>query len=230
MRWNYAFGIVIGLALSTVMTAQAEETGEASTEETTGQTGVVLANEAEARQEATLQADSELDQFGFGPALYVIRYDDEVLRDAKDVSLRGDGSLSASGSDYSVTLGLEVHYDFSFGHKLKCYSACENSANWNVTSSHRISPFLGLFDVDNGINGIAVGLIYGYTKGDGKGKNRATLNFGIGKVFHKDRLVLAGDVQEGAVPPAGLNVEDYTSREDVEGVTLMISANIGFGG
>ena len=230
MRRRYAFGMMLGLAFGPVLTAQAEETAEEAAEEVTEEAGFTLATEAEAMQEATIQADSELDQFGFGPALYVIRYDDEVLRDAKDVSLRGDGSLSASGSDYSVTLGLEVHYDFSFGHKLKCYSACENPANWNVTSSHRISPFLGLFDVDNGINGIAVGLIYGYTKGDGKGKNRATLNFGIGKVFHKDRLVLAGDVSEGAVPPAGLNTEDYTSREDVEGVTLMISANIGFGG
>lgn len=188
----------------------------------------VASTTEEAKDQAANQADSELDQFGFGPALYMIKYDEEILKDSKDVTLRGDGSISSSGSDYSVTLGLELHYDFSFGHKLKCYSNCDNSANWNVTSSHRISPFLGLFDVDNGINGMAVGLIYGYTKGDGKGENKATLNFGVGKVIHKDRLVLAHDIKEGAVPPSDLNVEDYTERKDVDGITFMISANFGF--
>ena len=181
-----------------------------------------------AKDQAANKADNELDQFGFGPALYMIKYDEEVLKDSKDVTLRGDGSISSSGSDYSVTLGFELHYDFSFGHKLKCYTNCNDSTNWNVTSSHRVSPFIGLFDVDNGINGMTVGLIYGYTKGDGKGENKSTLNFGVGKVIHKDRLVLAGDIEEGVAPPSGLNVEDYTERKDVDGLAFMISANYGF--
>lgn len=187
-----------------------------------------LDSEEKAKTSATVQASNELDKFEFGPALYLIQYDDEVLTDAKDVSIRGDGSIVSSGSEYSATFGLELHYDFSFGHKLKCNLNCDNSSNWNVTSSHRISPFIGLFDIENGINGIAAGVIYGYTKGDGKGQNKATLNFGIGKVIHKNQLVLSSDIVEGVVPPTNLLVEDYTERKDVNGWTVMISANFGF--
>jgi hypothetical protein len=75
---------------------------------------------------------------------------------------------------------------------------------------------------------MAAGLIYGYTKGNINGDNKVTLNFGIGKTIHKDRLVLARDVSEGAAPPANLNAVDYTERKDVKGTTLMISVNFGF--
>lgn len=184
----------------------------------------------EAEQDATDDAAKELNQFGFGPALYFIKYSEEILKDSKDVTVRGDGTIASSGSKYSATLGLEVHYDFSFGHNTKCYSDCTKKSNWTVTASHRLSPFIGIFDVENGINGMAVGLIYGYTKGDAKGTNKATLNFGVGWTIHKDRLILSSDAKEGQTPPANLNVEDYTERTDVNGVTLMVSANFGFGG
>ena len=181
-----------------------------------------------AKKKAEPLIENELDKLGFGPALFIVNYDQEVLDDASDVSVRGDGSIASSGTDYNATLGFELHYDFSFGRKLSCISGCDIPANWYASSSHRLSPFIGVFDVQNGINGIAAGIVYGYTKGDGKEKNRTTLNFGIGWTIHKDRLVLARGVREGVGPPAGLTVQEYTERKDVEGIALMVSANFGF--
>jgi hypothetical protein len=63
------------------------------------------ATEKVAKDTANRSAATDLAQFGFGPALFLIAYDDEILEDSKDVTLRGDGSISASGTDYSVTLG-----------------------------------------------------------------------------------------------------------------------------
>ncbi|MDO6477009.1 hypothetical protein Q4520_16415 [Alteromonas sp. 1_MG-2023] len=220
--------IIVLLLAVTSSTTFAQQVASPSSSDSAQQGESQTSTAAQAEELATTKAENELDQFGFGPALYMIKYENEVLKDSKDVTLRGDGSISSNGSDYSVTLGFELHYDFSFGHTLKCYTNCSDSKNWNVTSSHRISPFLGVFDVDNGINGIALGVIYGYTKGDGNGENKATLNFGVGKIIHKDRLVLAHDVKEGISPSTDLNVEDYTERKDVDGITFMISANIGF--
>ena len=188
----------------------------------------LTAQQESARSQADEKKESELDQFGFGPALYVVHYKEEVLEDAKDISTRGDGSISARGSRYSTSIGLELHYDFSFRRTLKCFHECEKSENWNLTSGHRISPFLGFYDLDGGLNGIAAGLVYGYWKGDRNGENRTTLNAGLGWTVHKDRLVLADGVDEGEVPDQGLNVEDYTERKDVQGMVLMISVNIGF--
>ncbi len=182
-----------------------------------------------------------IDQFGFGPALFVIEYDDEVLQDSKDVKIRGDGTISSSGSDYSTAIGLEIHYSFAFLRKcrdkgLKIEKNCTKKGKEKddevvegaITSGHSLSPFLGLYDFDNGINGIAAGLVYGYWHGDNKYQDRTSLNVGIGWTVHKDRLVLANGVNEGNSPPAGLNAEDYTKRKDVTGITLMISASIGF--
>lgn len=182
----------------------------------------------QAKDNATSKAENELDKFGFGPAIFLIEYDEEILKDSKDIKVRGDGTISSSGSKYSASLGVELHYDFSFGRKIKCYSNCNVASNWNVTSSHRLSPFIGLFDIENGINGMAAGFIYGYTKGDSNGENKTTLNFGVGWTVHKDRLVLSSDVKEGLIPLADLNFEDYTQRKDVEGLTFMLSVNMGF--
>lgn len=184
-----------------------------------------------AEQAADQKAEEKLDQFGFGPALYIIKYDDEVLADSKDVSIRGDGTVSTSGTDYSTSLGLELHYDFSFGRKLKCFGTkeeCKNVAKYQLTTAHRISPFLGIYDVDNGVNGIAVGLVYGYIKQYKNDENPVTLNAGIGWTVHKNRLVLGSGVSNGSAPEADLNVEDYTQRKDVKGTVLMISVNMGF--
>lgn len=184
-----------------------------------------------AKAAADQKEEKQLDQFGFGPAFFVIKYDDEVIADSKDVSVRGDGTISTKGTKYSTSMGLELHYDFSFYRSIKCFGTkeqCKDVANYELTTAHRLSPFLGLYDVDNGINGIVVGLVYGYIKQHKNDKNPVTLNAGLGWTVHKDRLVLANGVYKGSSPPAGLNVEDYTKKEDVTGAVLMISVNMGF--
>src|SRR5690606_1793878 len=170
-----------------------------------------------------------LNRFGFGPAFYVINYNKKVLNESKDVSIRSDIVISSSGSKYSTAIGLEVHYDFS----LRPYLCCKNPdgsrpAEWSRSSGHTISPFLGVYDIENGLNGIAAGLLYGYWRGDGKTENRKSLNVGLGWTVHKNRLVLANDLKEGSAPPIDLNSEDFTNREDVKGHILMISASLGF--
>jgi len=164
--------------------------------------------------------DDDLAQFGFGPAFYLLQYDKEVLKDTKDVRVRGDGTIDTSGTDYATAIGLEVHYDFSM-------AVFKNKFTQNY-SGHKISPFLGLFDLDNGINGMVVGVLYGYWHTDKDNKNKTSLNVGLGKFIHKDQLVLSSGVNEGFAPAALLEPVDYTSREDVEGATLMISASVGF--
>jgi len=185
----------------------------------------------DAKNAAEEKSEKELDQFGFGPAFFVINYKEEVLSDSKDVVVRGDTSISTKGTNYSTSMGVELHYDFSFGRTVKCFNTeekCKDVANYELTTAHRISPFLGLYDLDNGINGIAIGFVYGYTKKHKNDKNPVTLNTGIGWTVHKDRLVLADGLNAGEIPPVGLNVEDYTERKDVKGTTIMISVNMGF--
>ena len=148
----------------------------------------------------------DLSAIGFGPAFYVIYYDDEVLQSSNDVRVRGDGTVAADGSEYDFT--------FSFDEKKK--------------TEHKLSPFLGVYDLDDGIKGIAAGFIYGYQKSRPKSDQRVTLNVGIGWTVHKDRLVMAEELSDRETPPAGLNVEDYSEKKDVEGTVLMLSANFGF--
>ncbi len=175
-----------------------------------------------------------LDQFGFGPALFIVSYDDEVLKDSKDVRVRGDGSVSTSGSEYSTAIGLEVHYSWAFKYKcrvdgfvLEDKKKCKDYPK-AISSGHTISPYLGLYDFDNGIDGIAAGVTYGYWRGNNLFNERTSLNIGLGWTVHKDQLVLADGVKEGQAVPTGLEAEDYTERKDVEGVVLMISASVGF--
>jgi len=172
---------------------------------------------------------NNLDQFGFGPAFYLLSYDDEVLQDSKDVKKLSNNIISAAGSSYSTTIGLEVHYGFSFFNKACCLINDKKPKNgWESSSGHVISPFLGLFDLTNGINGGVIGVLYGYWKGDGKFKNRTSLNVGIGRFVHKNRLVLSNGVKEGSEAPEILTVEEYTERKDIKGTTIMISASLGF--
>lgn len=171
----------------------------------------------------------DVSQFGFGPAFFVLDYDKEILKDSKDVRVRGDGSIDASGTDYSTSFGLEVHYDFSFGDSQVGNRNSDGSVTWlDSYTGHKISPFLGLFDLENGINGLVIGVLYGYWKSDEVAKTKTSLNVGIGTFIHKDQLVLSNGVVEGEVPDSTLTPEDYTSREDVKGITVMISASIGF--
>lgn len=227
---NYLFKVIIFLSsFPLAFHATANATDKSSAAETLKKAAI-----DKAKSEADEKSKSELSKLGFGPALYLIKYDDEVLKDSKDIALRGDGKISTSGSDYSVTLGLELHFDFSVSRTITCNIGCEDRSNWSLTSSHRLSPFIGLFDVENGINGIAVGIIYGYTRYSDTSKtesskdNKVTLNFGVGKIIHKDRLVLSSDLKEGSIPPTELKTEDYAERKDTEGITFIISANFGF--
>ena len=194
--------------------------------------------EAEAKAKTEAENDpsitNELDKIGFGPAFFIVHYDDEVIDDSKDVKLLGDGTVYSKGSNYSANLGLEVHYAFSFWHKVKCKvkvgADCTKSEDYELATGHVVAPFLGVYDVNDGINGIAAGFTYGYWRSNLKdgGKPRTALNVGVGWTVHRNQLVLTQNVKEGMAPPAGLAPEDYTSRKDVNGVILMISANLGF--
>lgn len=222
---------LISILLFTTFVATSVLAEEGSGSDSTLETSNVKATPEEAEAVADEEAENNLDQFGFGPALYVIKYKDEVLSDSKDVSIRGDGTISTKGSKYSTSLGLELHYDFSFARTVKCFKTkneCKDVKNYELTTAHRLSPFLGLYDVDNGINGLAVGLVYGYIKQHKDDKNPVTLNTGLGWTVHKDRLVLGNGLTKGATPPVGLNAADYTERKDVTGLVLMISVNMGF--
>jgi hypothetical protein len=183
---------------------------------------------------------NNLGDFSFAPALFLISYDDEVLQDSKDVKIRTDGKLSASGSNYSTSIGLEVHYNLSFGEKCKnSYSKkktkllpdmreCEEAEKYDFVSGHTLSPYVGLYDFSNGINGLTIGAVYGYWKVDSSTKKASSLNIGLGWTVHKDRLVLADGFKEGQTLDPTMNVDDLTERKDVKGLTLMISAYIGF--
>jgi len=194
--------------------------------------GGAAEDQAKAEAEKNPSITNELDKIGFGPAFFVIHYDDEVIDDSKDVKLLGDGTIYSKGSNYSANLGLEVHYAFSFAHKVKCKigADCTNPDSYELATGHVISPFLGVYDVDDGINGIAAGFTYGYWRSNLKdsGKPRTALNVGVGWTVHRNQLVLTQNVKEGMAPPVGLTLEDYTSRKDVNGVMFMISANLGF--
>lgn len=163
-------------------------------------------------------------QLGFAPALYAVHYRQNVLADSKDVRLRGDGTLSASGTRLATYMGVEVHYGFS------TYNVAAVDAKGTVVSTrgHTFSPFIGLFDIDSGINGIAIGAMYSYWNGDKDYKKTSALNIGLGWTLHKNRLVLSDAVREGQTPGAGLTSDDYTQRKDVKGLTLTVSASFGF--
>jgi hypothetical protein len=192
------------------------------------------------------EAVPDLKQFGFGPAFYMISYKEEVLKDTKDVTVRGDGTISASGSKYNTAIGLEVHYDISiWGNR---YGRCRDpntistkivngksetdcgsgGTNWKHSNGFLASPYIGVYDIENGINGLTAGVVFGYWKGDGNFENRSSINFGIGYTVHRDQLVLSDGVTEGAAPPGGLTSDDYTTRKDVEGVILMVSVSTNF--
>lgn len=163
-------------------------------------------------------------QLGFAPALYAVHYRHNVLSDSKDVRLRGDGTLSASGSRLATYMGVEVHYGFS------TYNVARRGPNNEILSTrgHTFSPFVGLFDIDSGINGIALGAMYSYWNGDAEYKKTSAMNIGLGWTLHKNRLVLSDAVREGQAPGAGLTSDDYTQRKDVKGLTLVVSASFGF--
>ncbi len=186
---------------------------------------VLVAKGVAAAEDEAGDPTKYLQGIGAGPAFYVLHYNRAVIADVRDVRLRGDGTIDASETRTSTSLGLEVHYNF--GPK---YTYTQSRTNHTVVGKGgwAISPYLGIFDVSSGVNGIALGILAGVWRADKDGQNKKALNAGIGYFVHKNRLVLANDVRDGGVPPAALESSDYTRRRDVSGVTLTISASIGF--
>lgn len=180
---------------------------------------------AESKLDKVNNADAGLTQFGFGPAFYMIRYNDKVFKDSKDVHTRGDGTISASGTNYATSLGLEAHYNIP----LVTWRCCINPSNvWSSSSGLILSPFVGVFDIDRGMNGLAIGLVLGYWLGDENYEKKKYFNAGLGYAIHKDQLTLADGIQSGFKPSPDLKLEDYTTRKDVDGWTIVISTTIGF--
>ena len=185
------------------------------------------------RREAEKEFDDfgSLLQFGFGPAFYFISYTEEVLRDSKDFSKRGDSTISTAGSKYATEMGLEVHYSFSFFERkyLKTRFDGNGEIQREVRSlGHTISPFLGLYDFNNGINGVVFGILYGFWRGNDTYNDRIYFNFGIGGTIHKDRLVLADGVEEGTKMVTDMTEQDYLERRDVVGAAVMVSIAYSF--
>lgn len=184
--------------------------------------------QVESLEDAEQAGTADLSSFGFGPAFYMISYDDEILEDSTNVTIRGDGSLISSGSSYGTSLGLELHYDWSLWGNRKGYTDADGNTKWTHSNGVVLSPFIGLFDVDNGIKGLAAGLMFGYWRGDENFQNRTSVNIGLGYAIHRDQLVLSKGVSEGNPPPSGFTVEDYTTRDDVGGTILTISVSVDF--
>lgn len=183
--------------------------------------------QAEEENKGNNNDEQDLTRFGFGPAFYMISYQKEILSDSKDVRILGDGSIDSLGSKYGTAIGLEVHYDISvWGARFGTMNGSE--IKWTKSKGLLLSPFLGVYDIENGINGLVFGGMVGYWKGDGDFENRKSLNFGIGRTVHRNQLVLSNRMSEGAAPPIGLTTDDYTSREDVKGTVFMVSISTGF--
>ena len=131
--------------------------------------------------------ESDLKQFGFGPAFFVINYDREVLKDSKDVGQRGDDTITATGTKWNASVGLETHYDIPVYKTIVCTEtdkiACDKPEDWKLSTAYTISPFLGIYDIENGINGLAAGFIFGVKKDRNLKKEdgrEAVFNVGIG--------------------------------------------------
>ncbi|MFC0679541.1 hypothetical protein ACFFGH_17020 [Lysobacter korlensis] len=163
---------------------------------------------------------------GFGPAFYFLRYKNHVIEDARDVRVRTNGTLEANQTRTSSSLGLEVHANLGKGWNV-CDGEC-TATNVISTWGWKASPYLGVFDVSDGINGLTAGVVAGVWRGDKEGDSRTALNLGIGYFTHKNQLVLADDVQIGQALPAGLAVADATRKTDVSGITVFVSASMGF--
>jgi hypothetical protein len=168
--------------------------------------------------QGTNKVNTDMGLFGIGPAYYMIRYNEEILPEYYETTGEMNATVAASGSQYTTAVGLELHYNYSFAGDLLPI---------DVRASHGFSasPFLGLYDFDDGIDGIIVGAMFGYWRGEGNYKFKPSLNLGIGYTVHMDQLVLADGVAEGdAILPG----DNYIERKDVGGWALTFSAAINF--
>ena len=174
----------------------------------------------------TEEKGSNFSQFGFGPALYFVRYNDEIIDDSRQIVIRSDSTIDFPGSRYAVPLGLEVHYSFSLRRPTR-YRPNSN-VDWQRSTGLIASPFLGIYDVDNGVDGLAGGVLIGYWKGDGNFNRESVLNAGVGVTVHRNQVVLAEGIEEGMRVPSGFTETDLTTLRDVWGFQLLISATVGF--
>lgn len=181
-----------------------------------------LETEIEKKKEAV-----GLSEFGFGPAFFMISYNEEVISDSGDVRLRANGTIDSTGSRFNTSIGLEVHYDFALLGKRYGTKIGEETI-WKKSNGILITPFVGIFDIENGINGFAGGIMFGYWKGDKNFENRSSLNMSLGYTVHRNQLVLSKEIKEGEAPPAGFVAEDFTTKKDVSGLVFMLSVSTGF--
>lgn len=163
---------------------------------------------------------------GFAPAYYILAYDRDVFETPDSVRLRSDGKLTTNGSKSASYIGLEAHWDLTW--KTTTYIGTGLGKIPTGSKGHGFSPYVGVFDISDSINGFSIGALYSIWKGDENYENRTALNFGIGYFLHQNRYVLSKGLELNDVPPAELEQIDYTRKTDVEGVNIVISANIGF--
>ena len=172
-------------------------------------------------------SDADIKGLGFGPALFGITYNDRIVDNSDEVVITSDSLVKFPGSRRSIPLGFEAHWNIKIPGTVWRFKP-KGATKWASSIGGVIGPFVGIYDVDNGINGFAVGGVVGFWRGDGNFENRAVLNFGLGYTVHRKRLVLVDGVRDNTKVPTGKGVADLTTRNDVEGFTFMVSAHVGF--
>lgn len=165
-------------------------------------------------------------QFGFGPALYFIKYNDEIVDDSRQVNVRSDSTIDFPGSQWAAPIGLEVHYAISLRRPRRFRTPGESL--WASSRGFVLSPSLGVYDIDNGIDGLSAGVIFGFWRGNGNFEPESHLNFGAGLTVHRNQAVLANGIEEGMILPEGLQDTDLTTLRDVWGYYVLVSATVGF--
>ena len=169
------------------------------------------------------------EKFGFGPALYMIHYDEEIIGDAtSDVRINSGSVVSADTTRSATHLGLEVHYTFKHG--ITANYKQDEEGNWvrDSSSGWSISPSVGLFDLDDGVSGHALGLVYSRWHGDADFTRQRALNIGASFITHRNRTVFVDGVDDGKALPAGYELADLTRKKDVDGLAIFVSYSLGF--
>jgi hypothetical protein len=171
------------------------------------------------------------EKFGFGPAIYLINYDEEIIDDAtSDVRINNAGQVSADTTRSATHLGLEVHYTFWTKPtvRYKPDPAQNGKLVRDSTSGWSVSPTVGIFDLDDGISGQAYGLVYSRWHGDANFTRQRALNIGATYINHRKRTVFVDGVDDGKALPAGFQLSDVTRKKDVNGFAIFISYSLGF--
>ena len=167
---------------------------------------------------------SEISNLGFGPALYLIRFNKDTV---DNVRVDGAGNLNADKSRMLASMGLEVHYTFLSGPFATSYFQSKDG-NKVSTSGYSISPYVGVFDLTNGINGLSTGLVFSLWRGNSEGENKRALNMGVGYSVYKNQTVLSDGFSIGSKIPTGTQLSDATTKADIDGINILVSASLGF--